>query len=70
MHFVKTPDLADYLTTAEVAEALGRARSTITRWVDQGRIPPPDVVVPGRRGAWLWSPDAVERLSERAAQPP
>ena len=39
-----------YLTTAEVAEAVGVSKATILRWSEQGALPRPVIVHGGRRG--------------------
>lgn len=49
------------LTSAEACEQLGIDRSTLSRWVASGRIAPV-FKVPGKRGAFLFSPADVEAL--------
>ena len=49
------------LTTLEVCGHLRVDRSTLTRWVASERIRPAQKL-PGRNGAFLFEPDAVERL--------
>lgn len=68
------PTLADmptpkFLSAAEAAEALGVDRSTISRWVERGRLAP-DHKLPGRRGAYLFSRAAIEaaRPTDEATQ--
>ena len=39
-----------YLTTAQVAEAVGVSTATILRWSEQGALPRPVIVHGGRRG--------------------
>lgn len=39
-----------YLTTVEVAEAVGVSKATILRWSEQGALPRPVIVHGGRRG--------------------
>lgn len=39
-----------YLTTPEVAEAVGVSKATILRWAEQGVLPKPVIVHGGRRG--------------------
>lgn len=59
-----TPDL---LTTAETCDALGGIdRSTLTRWVQTGRITPAQKL-PGRTGAYLFDPAEVQRVKAAAA---
>lgn len=52
--------------TAEAARQLGVNRSTLTRWVDAGRIDPA-FVVPGYRGNFLFDPADVYALSQKEA---
>ena len=50
------------LTSAEACEELDRIdRSTLSRWVAQGRITPA-TKLPGLRGAFLFEPDEVARV--------
>lgn len=53
-----TPDL---MPTVEVAKSLGLERSTLSRWVKEGRIAPA-MRLPGRTGAFLFHPAEVERV--------
>lgn len=48
------------ITTAEACEQIGIDKSTLSRWVQLGRI---DYVqkLPGRNGAFLFDPVEVER---------
>jgi len=39
-----------FLTTTQVAEAVGVSKATILRWAEQGALPRPDIVHGGRRG--------------------
>lgn len=39
-----------YLTTAQVAEAVGVSKATILRWSELGALPRPVIVHGGRRG--------------------
>ena len=41
---------ADYLTTDQVADAVGVGRTTIVRWEAQGVLPTPVIHYGGRRG--------------------
>ena len=59
----KTPDL---LTTAETCAELGGIdRSTLTRWVQTGRITPAKKL-PGLTGAYLFDPAEVQRVKAAA----
>lgn len=58
---------ADLLTSAEVCERLGIDRSTLSRWVQVGRIQPA-VKMPGIRGAFLFEPRAIEALATERAE--
>ena len=51
------------ITAEEVAERLGVNRSTITRWVQSGRLPTA-LVFPGKRGPRLFDEAAVERFRQ------
>ena len=50
------------ISTREVAERLGVDTTTVTRRVARGEIVPA-VRAPGRRGAFLFAADAVEKLA-------
>jgi excisionase family DNA binding protein len=52
---------ADLLATIEVAKRLGLERSTLSRWVKEGRITPA-MRLPGATGAFLFHPSEVERV--------
>lgn len=58
----------DLLGTVEAAEALGCERSTLSRWVKEGRLTPAHKL-PGRNGAFLFTRDEIERvrIAEAAA---
>jgi excisionase family DNA binding protein len=58
-----TPDL---LGTVEAAEAIGCERSTLSRWIDSGRITPLRKL-PGRNGAVLFEREEVERVRDEYA---
>jgi excisionase family DNA binding protein len=51
----------DLITTAVAARRLGINRTTLTRWVQVGRIKPA-MIVPGYRGHFLFSPQSVDEL--------
>jgi len=44
------PDLPEWITTAQVAEAAGVSVATILRWKRRGVLPAPEVVHGGTRG--------------------
>lgn len=48
---------------AQVAERFKVSRSSVTRWVTEGRLVPL-VRMPGKRGAYLFDPDEVDRLAD------
>jgi excisionase family DNA binding protein len=51
------------LTSVEASEKLGIDRSTLTRWVADGRISALKKL-PGVRGAYLFAPAEIARLKE------
>ena len=53
---------AEHLSTAEVAERLGKNVATINRYVRLGRLTPA-FQFPGAKGARLFHVDEVERLA-------
>lgn len=59
------------LSTAEAVEAIGlKSPSTISRWVDAGRITPAKKLG-GKTGAYLFTEDEVRRVAaEYAASQP
>lgn len=61
---VRTPDL---LATTQVAERLGIERSTLSRWVKEGRITYA-MRLPGPKGAFLFAPAEVERVAQVLAE--
>lgn len=52
------------LTSATACSLLGIDRSTLTRWVQSGRVTPV-FKLPGSTGAYLFDRDDVERLREQ-----
>lgn len=54
------------LTSADACEALSIDRSTLSRWVQLGRIAPA-MKAPGIRGAMFFTPDEVERVKTEVA---
>lgn len=49
------------ITTAEACELIGIDKSTLSRWVQSGRIAYVQKL-PGRNGAFLFDPTEVERV--------
>ena len=66
MSAMPTPAPAAYITSAGVCALLKIDRSTLSRWVAAGKITPA-VKAPGLRGAFLFDPAEVRRLSEQVA---
>lgn len=56
-------DGSSLLTTAEVAQMLGRHVATVSRMVARGDLTP-TVKVPGKTGAFLFSREAVEAIAK------
>lgn len=54
------------LNSAEVCTQLSIDRSTLSRWVQSGRIAPA-VKLPGLRGPFLFEPAEVDRVKAEAA---
>ena len=54
----------EYLTTAQVAERLGNKVKprTVVGWIHQGILPA--IRVPTKRGAFLISPDDLDKLTK------
>jgi excisionase family DNA binding protein len=63
-----TTETDDLLASVEVCEALHIDRSTLSRWVQVGRIEPA-MRLPGKRGAMLFSRSAVDALAAKLANP-
>lgn len=53
----------DLLATVQVCERIGIDRSTLSRYVQLGRIKP-TMQLPGRNGAMLFDPADVEALND------
>lgn len=53
-------EIPTYLGSAEVCERIGIDRSTLTRWIQTGRIAFAQKI-PGGNGAYLFNPAEVER---------
>jgi excisionase family DNA binding protein len=56
------------VSTQELAERLYVDRSTVIRWVKDGVITP-SYRMPGRTGAYLFTPDEVDRLVAQRGRP-
>lgn len=59
-------NLPDLITTAEVAEILGKSVPTVNRWAAEGRLQPAQKL-PGQRGAYLFRRADVEALMDTEA---
>lgn len=53
--------MAQFLTTAEVADAADRSIRTVSRWIADGRLQPA-LKIPGRTGAYLFDPQHVAEV--------
>lgn len=54
--------MSDSVTTGVVAQAAGVHPSTISRWVNLGLLPKPQVLFRGKRGKQTrWAPHALEQ---------
>lgn len=56
-------DPTDLLATVQVCERVGIDRSTLSRYVQLGRIEPA-LRLPGRNGAMLFDPSDVDALND------
>lgn len=56
----KPQQFQQWMTMGELAEYLGKSRSTIKRWVRAGVVPEPDARTPNGWG--LWSPTQVAEI--------
>lgn len=57
---------ANLLSTKEVADILNYSIATVKRLALRGELPPA-FKVPGKTGAYLFAPEAVERYREAAS---
>lgn len=48
-----------YITTSELAEAVGVSRGTIQRWVKTGKLQPAQVITRGKWTAYLFTRSSV-----------
>lgn len=61
--------MSDSVTTEKVAQAAGVHPSTISRWVNLGVLPKPQVIFRGKRGKQTrWPPHAPEQAAWVKAQ--
>ena len=71
MTFVQSFTMAtspDLISATEACELIGIDRSTLTRWMDRGKIAPAfRLPTPGGRGAVLFARADVERLRDEYA---
>lgn len=66
MHHDCAMALDDYLTTTEACKLLGGLdRSTLSRWVQLGKIEPADKLPVGPHGAFLFKREDVEALKAK-----
>lgn len=56
--------MAQYLTTAQVADTAERSVRTISRWIKDGVLRP-SMKIPGRTGAYLFDPEHVAEVIEQ-----
>jgi predicted site-specific integrase-resolvase len=54
---------ANLIGSAELCEVVGIDRSTLSRWVQVGKITPA-MKLPGKRGAMLWPTKAIEQARQ------
>lgn len=60
------PNTSNLMASKDVCLALDINRSTLTRWVEKGKIVPA-YQLPGNRGAFLFDPADVDKLRAVAA---
>lgn len=56
--------MSERLTTDGAAKAVGIARHTLQRWIREGRIHAPKVMLRDGRGVRLWSDADLRRLAQ------
>ena len=59
--------MAKRLNTREAAKTVGIARHTLQRWIREGRVKPPNVILRDGRAVRIWSPLDVKRLAQTKA---
>lgn len=57
------PTAPQYLSSLEACERIGVDRSTLSRWIKFGTAQPA-MQLPGKNGAYLFTPEEVERLAD------
>ena len=61
----RVPQLSDLIGTGEVAQLLSIERSTVSRWVKEGRMPGPALRVGGsKRAAWVFERSTIEQFRD------
>lgn len=66
MPYLAHVPISDLLTTQQAAEVLGISRRTLTRWVEDGKVPVAHRL-PGETGAFLFDPKEIARHATKAA---
>jgi len=59
-------EIADLLTTSQVAKRVGRTVATVNRWAAEGRLKPA-LKLPGDTGAYLFHRADVDTLLSESA---
>jgi hypothetical protein len=49
-------------STRQAAKMLGIAHTTLAHYIETGKVPAPEFVIPGIRPTHVWSEEDVERL--------
>lgn len=57
------PTTPQFLSSGEVCELVGFDRSTLSRWIKDGTAVPA-MRLPGKTGAYLFTPAEAERLAD------
>lgn len=65
-NYAHMPNVDDLLTTAQVAKILGKSIPTVNRYATSGELVSARKL-PGLRGAYLFTPQAVEAFRARKA---
>jgi hypothetical protein len=61
--------VAEFILSTEVCRRFEIDRSTLTRWIQLGRIKPAGKM-PGPSGAYLWDPAYIDALVAAGGPPP
>jgi len=56
--------MSEQLTTAGAAKAVGIARHTLQRWIREGKVRAPKLILRGGRGVRLWPDAYMKRLAQ------